>query len=183
MKRNAARLLALGLVAMIAFAVPAAADDDGGGRSGGSGQSSGDDDGVGMPSSGGGHHHRHHGGGGGTPAPQPTPAPKPTPTPAPQPTPAPKPTPTPAPTPPPAPTLTYTANVAPILAANCTGCHNGSNQFSLKTYAQVSGYVVPGNSGQSKLVTSTQPGGKMAGFITAADAATIQQWVDQGAAQ
>ena len=60
-------------------------------------------------------------------------------------------------------TLTYTANIAPILASDCTRCHGPSRQdagVNLSTYANVMKYVSAGNAG-SLLVLVTEPGGLM----------------------
>jgi len=67
--------------------------------------------------------------------------------------------------------------------SSCVSCHDGNTEFSLKTYNDCLKYVVPGNSAQSRLVTTTQPGGEMAKYCATIDAQTIKTWVDQGAKQ
>ena len=60
-------------------------------------------------------------------------------------------------------TYTYTANVAPILNADCTRCHNSSQHdggLNFTTYAGVLAAVAPG-SDQSPLVRVIQPNGPM----------------------
>jgi hypothetical protein len=85
--------------------------------------------------------------------------------------------------------LTYGANIAPILASDCTFCHNGSNHnggVDLSTYAGVLRTLTPGNS-NSLLIQVTRPGGLMySNFRSspAEKAATISRWiVDFNAAQ
>jgi hypothetical protein len=87
--------------------------------------------------------------------------------------------------------LTYTRDVQPILAANCTSCHSASfaaGSVDLSSYTAVLQTLTPG-SASSRLVTATQAGGSMRGFLTsggtaAALAETIRSWVvDSLAAQ
>jgi hypothetical protein len=85
--------------------------------------------------------------------------------------------------------LTYSADIAPILASDCTACHNSSNRsggYDLSSYAGVMRAVTPG-SANSVLVRATQPGGLMYSMLrsTAAEkSATIRRWVvDFNAAQ
>lgn len=79
-------------------------------------------------------------------------------------------------------TLTYTADVAPILNADCIRCHGPSNRqagVDLSTYQNVMRLVAAGNA-NSILVLVTQPGGLMYGQFSgsrATKAATIRDWV------
>lgn len=78
--------------------------------------------------------------------------------------------------------LTYSANIAPILASDCTSCHNSSNRnggVNLTTYAGVLQTLTPGNA-NSLLIQVTRPGGLMySNFRStpAEKAATIQKWI------
>lgn len=101
-----------------------------------------------------------------------------TPPPASQPAPNPSPAPTPAPTPAP---LTYTKDVAPIMAAKCTSCHDGNIKFSLQTYAAVSNYVVPGDTQNSQLISAIN--GNMKSYCSPTEVNTLTTWVQQGAKQ
>jgi hypothetical protein len=78
--------------------------------------------------------------------------------------------------------LTYSANVQPILASDCTPCHNSSTRnggYDLSSYSGVMRAVTPG-SPNSALVRATQPGGLMYSQLrtTAPEkSATIRRWV------
>lgn len=78
--------------------------------------------------------------------------------------------------------LTYSANIAPILASDCTFCHNSSNHnggVDLSNYAGVLRTLTPGNA-NSLLIQVTRPGGLMySNFRSspAEKAATIQKWI------
>lgn len=78
--------------------------------------------------------------------------------------------------------ITYTTDIQPILASDCTACHNstlraGGHDFT--TYAGILSVVTPG-SANSDLVRATQPGGEMYSNLrtTASEkSATIRRWV------
>jgi hypothetical protein len=78
--------------------------------------------------------------------------------------------------------LNYSADVAPILASECTYCHNGSNHnggVDLSTYGGVLRTLTPGNA-NSLLIQVTRPGGLMyANFRStlAEKSATIRRWI------
>lgn len=78
--------------------------------------------------------------------------------------------------------LTYTTDIAPILASDCTLCHNSSNQnggVNLTTYAGVLRTVTPGNA-NSVLIQVTRPGGLMYSNFRSTPAeksATIRRWI------
>jgi hypothetical protein len=78
--------------------------------------------------------------------------------------------------------LTYTSNVQPILAADCTGCHNASRKdggYDFTSYAGAMRAVTAG-SATSPLVRQTQPGGGMySNFRGSASikSETIRRWV------
>ncbi len=85
--------------------------------------------------------------------------------------------------------LTYTADIQPILAADCTACHSASRRdggYDFTSYAGVLRAVIPG-SAQSPLVRATQSNGAMyRNFRGSASqkAETIRRWVVEfGAAQ
>jgi hypothetical protein len=79
-------------------------------------------------------------------------------------------------------TLTYTTDVAPILAADCVRCHTasrGQGGVDLSSYQAVLRQVTPGNA-NSLLVLVTQPGGLMYGQFSGnrtAKATTIRDWI------
>ena len=83
----------------------------------------------------------------------------------------------------------YTADVAPILANNCTRCHNsgrpgpGTGQSAdLQSYINVLYETVPGNPSSSPIIQKIN-GGTMSGYINTNDAQTITNWVQQGCPQ
>jgi len=85
--------------------------------------------------------------------------------------------------------LTYSANIAPILASDCTFCHNSSTRngsVDLSSYSGVLRTLTPGNA-NSLLIQVTRPGGLMySNFrVTPSEKAeTIRKWiVDFNAAQ
>jgi cytochrome c len=79
-------------------------------------------------------------------------------------------------------TLTYTTDVAPILASDCVRCHGPSIRqagIDLSTYAGVLHVVSPGDA-NSLLVLATQPNGLMYGQFSgnrSAKSTTIRDWV------
>src|SRR5439155_1199878 len=97
-----------------------------------------------------------------------------------------------APPPPPPPAITYTANIKPYLDTHCIVCHNAtlaSSGVNLSSYASLQP-VVASHDSSAKLVTATQPGGLMNGFVTGTSTMTaaqvvdmIKQWVLSGAPQ
>jgi len=78
--------------------------------------------------------------------------------------------------------LTYSANIAPILASDCTYCHNSSNRNGnvyLTSYTGVLRTLTPGNA-NSLLIQVTRPGGLMySNFRStpAEKAAAIRKWI------
>jgi hypothetical protein len=78
--------------------------------------------------------------------------------------------------------LTYSANIAPILASDCTYCHNSSTRnggYDLTSYSGVLRTLTPGNA-NSLLIQVTRQGGLMySNFRStpAEKAATIQRWI------
>jgi len=78
--------------------------------------------------------------------------------------------------------LTYSANIAPILASDCTYCHNSSNRngnVDLTSYTGVLRTLTPGNA-NSLLIQVTRPGGLMySNFRStpAEKAAAIRKWI------
>ncbi len=87
-------------------------------------------------------------------------------------------------------TISYKEQIAPIISGNCsmTGCHDGGEEFSLKSYSDVMNNVSAGDSKGSELYTSVS---SSFGFIrmppSPADPLTKQQrtlidlWIGQGA--
>ena len=70
--------------------------------------------------------------------------------------------------------VAYNPDIKAIIDADCLGCH-----ADMATYTGLLGYVTPG-SAASPLVTTTQPGGSMNGFLSgdaAARAEQIRRWV------
>jgi hypothetical protein len=85
--------------------------------------------------------------------------------------------------------LTYSKDIQPILAADCTACHSASRRdggYDFTSYAGVLRAVTAG-SAQSPLVRATQSNGTMYRNFrgsAAQKAETIRRWVvDFGAAQ
>jgi hypothetical protein len=78
--------------------------------------------------------------------------------------------------------LTYSGNIAPILASDCTFCHNSSNRnggVDLTSYSGVLRTLTPGNA-NSLLIQVTRPGGLMyPNFRStpAEKAETIRKWI------
>lgn len=78
--------------------------------------------------------------------------------------------------------LTYGANIAPILASDCTSCHNSSNRsggYDLTSYTGVLRTLTAGNA-NSLLIQVTRPGGLMySNFRSTPEekAATIRRWI------
>ena len=86
-------------------------------------------------------------------------------------------------------TLTYTKDIQPILAADCTSCHNPSQRaggYDFTAYSGVLRALTPG-SAQSPLVRATQSNGQMYQQFrgsASAKSETIRRWVvNFGAAQ
>ena len=88
--------------------------------------------------------------------------------------------------------LTFTADVQPILNSRCTLCHAPGGVMAVRpfqTYAQVRDgisllgmpYVIPNDPTNSIFVQKISAGGSMAGYLTAAQATTIRDWVNTGA--
>jgi len=75
---------------------------------------------------------------------------------------------------------TYTANIAPIMAANCVGCHSvGGTSPALATYAQVKAATETGNviCRIERTCGSIMPPN---GAMTTATINTIKLWQQQG---
>jgi hypothetical protein len=70
--------------------------------------------------------------------------------------------------------------VQPILSSRCVQCHPNAGEPSLKTYSDTMKFVVAGNPSSSKIVSKTS-NGTMKPYLTTAQAATIKQWVTDGA--
>lgn len=96
------------------------------------------------------------------------------------PTPTPTPSPTPTPTPTPTPSVTYTNDIQPIIATNCTSCHrSGFQSPSLTTYTQVKNATSSGSlicSIQAQGCKTMPPTGKM----SQANINLILLWKTQG---
>lgn len=90
------------------------------------------------------------------------------------------------------PTVSFTTEVQPILAANCTqsGCHDNTNSdnFSLVTYGDVIQHVTPGNGRKSSIYRSIT-GRSLEGFMPPDPASPLTEdqirsifvWIEQGA--
>lgn len=78
--------------------------------------------------------------------------------------------------------LSYSANIAPILASDCTFCHNSSTRngsVDLSSYSGVLRTLTPGNA-NSLLIQVTRPGGLMYSNFRATPsekAETIRKWI------
>ncbi len=78
--------------------------------------------------------------------------------------------------------LTYSANIAPILASDCTSCHNSSTRngsVDLSSYSGVLRTLTPG-SANSLLIQVTRPGGLMYSNFRSTPsekAETIRKWI------
>jgi Planctomycete cytochrome C len=78
--------------------------------------------------------------------------------------------------------LTFDADVAPILNADCIQCHGGARRdggVDLSFYSTVLKVLTPGNA-NSKLIIVTQSGGLMFSQLTGnrnAKAAIIKDWI------
>ena len=76
----------------------------------------------------------------------------------------------------------YNPTIATIINNNCTnGCHDGINNFSLKSYKEVLKHVTAGKSSQSHLyevLASQMPPGSP---LSSDKQALIKKWIDQGA--
>ncbi|MGA2134552.1 MAG: c-type cytochrome domain-containing protein [Bryobacteraceae bacterium] len=89
----------------------------------------------------------------------------------------------------------YTKDVAPILAANCAGCHSGNvkmGKLDLASFAglqkggQAGSAIVPGNSAGSllflRITGKVTPGMPLNGKpLAEGEIAIIRQWIDSGA--
>lgn len=73
--------------------------------------------------------------------------------------------------------VSYTQHIAPVIAANCVGCHN-SSFADLSTYAGVKAKVDNGSFRQRVLVIKDMPG-----YCNLPDSVmqNIQCWLDNGA--
>jgi nitrate/TMAO reductase-like tetraheme cytochrome c subunit len=84
--------------------------------------------------------------------------------------------------------LTYEYNIAPLLAARCTMCHQGDNApdgLELTSFAGLmkgnkdGAVIVPGDSADSELIEVQR--GKHFGNFTAEELDLFKQWIDAGA--
>ena len=99
--------------------------------------------------------------------------------------------PTPAPTPIPAPLVgapTYTANIAPLLSAKCSACHNGTTiagGMDLTTYAGLmkggkdGAVIVPGDPANSLLIKIQSDKHFM--NLVPEELDLVQKWIEAGA--
>lgn len=84
--------------------------------------------------------------------------------------------------------VSYTADVAPIWG-QCVGCHNGNQSPNLSTNSYqnlINGYVIPGNSGESKLYNSLIGAKGVAQMppdsqLSSTKINLVKNWIDQGA--
>ncbi|MFN9502531.1 MAG: c-type cytochrome domain-containing protein [Chryseotalea sp.] len=51
------------------------------------------------------------------------------------------------------PEISFSGQILPIIASNCgtSGCHDGGEEFSLRTFEEIRGNVTPGDARKSKL--------------------------------
>jgi hypothetical protein len=75
-------------------------------------------------------------------------------------------------------TVTYLKHIAPIMTAECNGCHNNPPRVNISTYAGIKGEVDNGNFKQKVVVNKTMPQG---GTLTPKQLELIACWLDKGA--
>ncbi|MCU0384102.1 MAG: hypothetical protein MUF68_08545 [Cyclobacteriaceae bacterium] len=85
------------------------------------------------------------------------------------------------------PQISFSEQILPIIASNCgrSGCHDGGEEFSLRTFEEIRGNVTPGDARKSKLykaitrlnVEPMPPDGP----LTDQQINLIYAWVMQGA--
>src|SRR5262249_37739242 len=91
--------------------------------------------------------------------------------------------------------LSFKADIAPILAKNCIGCHGSSQQLSLLNLSSRAGAlkggqkgpsIVPGKAAGSplyrRLTGQDEPSMPLGGKLATAEIAKIRKWIDAGAA-
>lgn len=79
--------------------------------------------------------------------------------------------------------ISYATSVAPAMAV-CKSCHSGGTSPRLDSYTTVRAQVVPGDATNSRLYQSlVGTGGRtnMSAYATAAQIATIRDWINSGA--
>jgi uncharacterized membrane protein len=87
--------------------------------------------------------------------------------------------------------ILFDSQVQPVITSNCamSGCHNGANEFSLQTYAEIRNWVEPGKPNKSKLyeaITTNAPAGEIMPpdprpRLTNNQVNIIQLWIMEGA--
>ncbi len=75
-------------------------------------------------------------------------------------------------------TVTYAKHIAPIMAAECNGCHNSPPRSNLSNYAGVKSEVDANRFKQKVVVDKTMPQG---GALTPKQLQLISCWLDKGA--
>jgi hypothetical protein len=85
--------------------------------------------------------------------------------------------------------VSFTSDIRSIFTTNCalSGCHDGSVQFSLKTYSDIVANVVPGMPSESKIYGAITGTGNIAmppsGSLTTQQVKLIEKWISDGAQQ
>lgn len=86
--------------------------------------------------------------------------------------------------------VSYSYSIKPMIESNCnmSGCHDGGEEFSLKTYNELMGIVTPGNSTKSelyKVITASWDSNRMPpgdrGPLSKEQRSLIDVWIEQGA--
>jgi hypothetical protein len=85
--------------------------------------------------------------------------------------------------------VSFASDILTIFFSNCalSGCHDGSGQFSLKTYSEIVANVVPGMPSQSKIYKAISGGGSISmppsGQLSNQQIKLIEKWIIDGAQQ
>jgi len=78
--------------------------------------------------------------------------------------------------------VTWTLDIQPMVNTHCAGCHNGTQEFDLSTYASVKAIATNGQMMQSMSMMQGMPK-KMPPAYSLPDCTLLktQLWIDQGA--
>jgi len=78
--------------------------------------------------------------------------------------------------------VTWTLDIQPMVNGHCSGCHNGTQQFDISTYASVKAIVIDGRMMQAMSMMQGMPK-KMPPGYSLPDCTLLktQLWIDQGA--
>jgi hypothetical protein len=85
--------------------------------------------------------------------------------------------------------VSFTSDIRSIFTTNCaiSGCHDGSAQFSLKSYSDIVSNVEPGKPLESKIYKAISGTGNLAmppsGSLPMRQVKLIEKWISDGAQQ